>query len=143
MTQNNDSSDQDLAKQKFVLGEWVVDPVINQLSSPQSQSLIVPKLMETLVYFAEHQGEVVSGEQITKAIWQGSVVGENSLYNNIAQLRKSLGDTAAKKRYIETIPRKGYRLIAPVGPFNEALAEVEQPPVVDNHNDASNFLRFV
>ena len=111
---------------KFILGQWLVEPDLNQLSNGEQTISIVPKLMETLCYFAEHQGQVISGQTLTKAIWQNSVVGENSLYNNIAQLRKYLGDTGRKKTYIETIPRKGYRLVASVSSPQQQEQEQQQ-----------------
>ena len=106
-------------EKKFYLGEWLVDPVTNSISNNHHSKEDIPKLMETLCFFADNHEQVVSAELIVKAIWKKSVVGDNSLYNNIAQLRKLLEDTAPKKYYIETIPKKGYRLIAPLREYQD------------------------
>lgn len=101
-------------ERKYYLGEWLVNPMSNHISNKHKKKEVTPKLMETLCFLVDHHRQVVSANLIVEAIWQKTVVGDNSLYNNIAQLRKLLEDTERKKHYIETIPKKGYRLIAPL-----------------------------
>src|SRR5262249_40268795 len=57
--------------------------------------------------------QVVDKEQLLKEVWPDSFVEEGSLSRNIHELRKALGDDSAEPRYIETIPKRGYRFIAP------------------------------
>ena len=70
--------------------------------------------MRLLCCLADPPGAVHTTDELLKKVWPGLVVGQNSLYQAIAQLRRSLGDMDDQARYIETVPRKGYRLIAPV-----------------------------
>lgn len=98
----------------FEMGEWRVEPKANVLSREGETVAIEPRVMELLVYLARHAGEVVSSDDIFSQVWPNVVVGDNSLYRGIAQIRKVLGDSTAEPRYIATIPKRGYRLVAPV-----------------------------
>jgi TolB-like protein/DNA-binding winged helix-turn-helix (wHTH) protein/Flp pilus assembly protein TadD len=70
--------------------------------------------MDLLVYLAGHPGEVVTADELLDSVWQGVVVGTDSVYFVISQLRKALDDDKRAPVYIETIPKRGYRLIADV-----------------------------
>jgi DNA-binding winged helix-turn-helix (wHTH) protein len=70
--------------------------------------------MDVLVFLMEHPGEVLSRETIIDAVWSEQFVGEAVIRRAIASLRRALGDDARNPRFIETIPKRGYRLIAPV-----------------------------
>lgn len=70
--------------------------------------------MTVLMVLASHAGEVVSREQLETSAWPGVVVGYDALASSIIKLRKALGDNSRKPRYIETVSKKGYRLIASV-----------------------------
>jgi len=69
---------------------------------------------QMLVYLARHAGAVVGPEEVFSHVWSDVVVGDNALYQCVAQIRKVLGDSPAQPRYIATIPKRGYRLIADV-----------------------------
>ena len=71
---------------------------------------IQPKVMELAKLFANQQGKIVSREQIETSLWPREIVGLDSVNNTIARLRRLLGDNPRAPRYIETIPRIGYRL---------------------------------
>ncbi len=83
----------------------------------------------------EHPGEVVTREELQKRIWPADtfVDFDHGLYSAVQRLRDALGDTAETPRYVETLPRRGYRFIAPVinnGNRSEAkleMASVEAP----------------
>ncbi len=70
--------------------------------------------MEVLVALAELSPAVVSGSALLDRVWPNVVVVNNVVYQAIAQLRKALGDEARSPRYIECVPRRGYRLIAEI-----------------------------
>lgn len=70
--------------------------------------------MELLVYLARHGGEVVSNDDLIREVWHGRAFGDGVVYKKINQLRKALGDDSRNARLIETIPKRGYRLVAPV-----------------------------
>lgn len=101
-------------KNTIRLGEWKVIRDENLLISADKQVTLLPKVMTALEYFIEHPKQVITFDELNNAIWPNEVVGDNSIYNIIGQLRKSLGDVASKPIYIETISKKGYRLITDV-----------------------------
>ena len=100
----------------FRLGDWRAEPQANCLRLGDREERIETRVMDLLVYLADHAGEVVSREQLEGAIWGDAIVGYEALTNAIAKLRKVFDDDAKAPRYIETISKKGYRLIAPVSP---------------------------
>jgi DNA-binding winged helix-turn-helix (wHTH) protein/TolB-like protein/Tfp pilus assembly protein PilF len=77
------------------------------------------KAFDTLLYLAQHPGEVLDKESLLNAVWPGVVVEENSLAQNISALRHALGETHGENRYIATVPRRGYRFVAEVQPRTE------------------------
>src|SRR5215471_7362585 len=100
--------------ENFRVGEWLVLPQLNTISNGDAAKRIEPKIMEVLVYLASHPLEVISKEKIIQAIWGSRFVTDEVLTTAICELRKALGDEAKNPRFIQTIPKKGYRLIAPV-----------------------------
>ncbi|PKM05881.1 MAG: transcriptional regulator, partial [Gammaproteobacteria bacterium HGW-Gammaproteobacteria-7] len=78
------------------------------------ETALEPRLMEVLVALAEHAGEVVSADQLLIEVWRGTFYGDNPVHRAIAQLRRLIGDSSRTPRYIETIRKRGYRLIARV-----------------------------
>jgi len=114
----NNKTDKDI----ITLGEWKVISDENLLISTEKQVTLLPKVMTALEYFIEHPKRVITFDELNNAIWPNEVVGDNSIYNIIGQLRKSLGDVASKPNYIETISKKGYRLIADVTVDNDEIS---------------------
>lgn len=98
----------------FYLDNWYVDTVSNRLCQGETEVKLESKVMAVLNYLALHQNELVTREALEQAIWGKTVVGYDALTRCIAQLRKALNDDSREPRYIETISKKGYRLIAPV-----------------------------
>ena len=75
---------------------------------------LTPKAFETLLILVRRRGQLVEKELLIAEIWRDSFVEDGSLTRNISVLRKALGDTgngAATARYIETLPRRGYRFV--------------------------------
>lgn len=99
----------------FTIGEWTIRPSLDRLEQEDRKITIEPGAMDVLVYLARHAREVVSTDRLIAELWGGRIVEDNTVYKRIAQLRQALADDAHKPRYIETIPKHGYRLIAPVG----------------------------
>ena len=96
------------------MGDWAVEPALNQLSAAGKTVKLEPKAMSVLVYLAHRPGQVVSREALLSAAWPGVLVGDDSLTQVVIKLRKALGDVPEKPAYIQTISKGGYRLIAPV-----------------------------
>jgi DNA-binding winged helix-turn-helix (wHTH) protein/TolB-like protein len=101
-------------KEGLQVGDWTVEPALNQLSVTGKTVKLEPKAMAVLVYLVDRPGKVVSREALLSAVWPGVVVGDDSLTQVIIKLRKALGDDPEKPAYIQTISKGGYRLIAPV-----------------------------
>ena len=99
---------------KIKVGKWTVTPALNLLEGDGRSVKIQPRAMDVLVYLTKHAGEVVTTDELIAALWQGRVVGDSSVYEEIKKLRKALGDDFHTPHFIETIPRRGYRLVASV-----------------------------
>jgi len=99
----------------FRLGEWVVHPAAGTLESGGVTRRLEPQVMDLLVLLASRPGEVFTKQQILEVVWQGRFVGEDSLTGAVSQLRKALGDESRRPRYVETIPKRGYRMLASRG----------------------------
>ncbi|MEO6748265.1 MAG: winged helix-turn-helix domain-containing protein, partial [Casimicrobiaceae bacterium] len=96
------------------IGEWSADPETNEISRGNEAAHLEPKAMDVLMLLADHVGRVVSREALFAAVWPGVVVGDETLTQSIIKLRRALGDHSRSPSYIETISKRGYRLIAPV-----------------------------
>jgi len=102
----------------FKVGDWVADPDTGRLERQGEEVKLEPKVMQVLVYLAENQDKVVSREDLEATAWAGMVVGYDAVSGSIIKLRKALGDNSRNPTYIETVSKKGYRLIASVEPVD-------------------------
>ncbi len=98
----------------FTLGPWDVRPQLGTLRGPDGEVRVEPKVMGVLVCLAEHAGEVVTRDQFVDHVWQGRIVSDEVLSRCISLLRTRLGDNPREPRFIQTLPKIGYRLIAQV-----------------------------
>jgi transcriptional activator of cad operon len=96
------------------IGEWMVHPALDSISRGTETQKLEPRAMRLLMCLANSPGEVVSIDRLLSEVWVGVVVGSASVYETVSQLRKILGDVDPQPTYIATVPRKGYRLVAPV-----------------------------
>jgi TolB-like protein/Tfp pilus assembly protein PilF len=96
------------------VGEWLVEPDLNRISSRGMVVSIEPKVIDVLLFLAEHPAEVLSRERIIQTVWPDTFVSEEVLSYSISELRKAFMDDARNPHIIQTIQRRGYRLIAPV-----------------------------
>ncbi len=106
----------------FWIGEWRVEPTLNRIERGEETRHLEPRAMDLLVYLADHAGEVLSKDRLIRAVWSESFVSDGAATYGIAQLRQLLEDDARQPRFIETIPRRGYRLISEVA-FEEPAGE--------------------
>jgi adenylate cyclase len=98
----------------FRLGDWVVKPESGSLRRGVTKVHLEPKILELLLYLARNRGRVVSKEELFESVWPDTFVAESALSRCISQLRHALGDDSREPRYIETLPKMGYRLVAPI-----------------------------
>jgi TolB-like protein/thioredoxin-like negative regulator of GroEL len=98
----------------FRAGRWSVDPNTGTLSGEGSTRRLQPRTMAVLQRLSQSAGDLVSKEQLLDEVWEGAFVGEDVLSRCIADIRRAMNDDARNPTVIETVPRRGYRLIAPV-----------------------------
>jgi serine/threonine protein kinase len=117
----------------FRVGDWLVQSSLNRLTRGSEVVQLESKTMDLLVFLAQHAGKVVSQETIIDAVWQVEAVSVGTLTHAIAELRKAFGDDAKNPTFIETIPKRGYRLLVEPEPgweeAGEAGGEQESTPL--------------
>ena len=98
----------------YEFGPFQVDPDKQVLLRGNEPVAITPKVFETLLILVRRSRDVVTKDDLIKGVWPDAFVEEANLSQNIFVLRKALGDTAEDRRYIVTIPGRGYRFVADV-----------------------------
>ena len=83
--------------------------------------------MDVLVCLAERAGKTVTKDEVFASVWSGQFVTESALARCIAELRQTLGDDARRPRFIETIPKRGYRLLMPITSPGPAGTDRHEP----------------
>lgn len=99
---------------EFLIGHFRVQPSTNKIFFSNKEIKITPLLMSILTLLAARQGETVTKQQLLDEVWGKVSVSEAALFRNISELRRIFGDDAKTQNFIETIPKKGYRLKAEV-----------------------------
>ncbi|HEX7816640.1 winged helix-turn-helix domain-containing protein [Dyella sp.] len=98
----------------FTFGDWIVRPAQRSIERGEERITLEPKLMDVLAYLAASGGGVVSADKLLVDCWRGTFYGDNPVHKTIALLRKALGDDARVPRYIATVRKRGYQVIAEV-----------------------------
>ena len=96
----------------FCLGDWRVEPAANALTRAGEEIHLEPKAMAVLVCLVEHAGRVVTRRTLVDRVWATDFIADSTLTHTVADIRRALGDDSRSPRFIETIPKNGYRLIA-------------------------------
>jgi len=113
---------------RWQVGDWRVDPGVDEISRDGTVVKLEPRSMHLLVYLAERAGQVVGVEELLKEVWAPVVVTSDSVYQAVAALRRTLGDNSKDPKYIATLPRRGYRLVAKITPWSEAAVALPSAP---------------
>ena len=120
------------------VGDWRVDPQLGQMTRGPETVRLEARTQRLLLYLANRAGETVSIDELLDQVWSGVVVTQDSVYQAVTALRRLLGDDAKQPTYIVTVPRLGYRLIAPVhAAVEEPASAVSPPTLVPRSSDAS------
>lgn len=98
----------------FFVEDWHVDPSLGRISCGDKVIKLEPKAMMVLLCLAREAGDVISREQLESTVWADRVVGYDSLATAIIKIRKAFNDDSKNSQFIETVPKRGYRLIASV-----------------------------
>jgi Tol biopolymer transport system component/DNA-binding winged helix-turn-helix (wHTH) protein len=118
--ENLNASSSEESLEIFRFGEFCFSLRERRLTRGTQELALVPKAQHMLYLFLEHPGQLLSKELLLQKLWPDSFVEEGALSVYVSILRKALGDTTAPCRYIETVPKSGYRLIVLVS--RETLA---------------------
>ncbi|WP_312229952.1 lysine decarboxylation/transport transcriptional activator CadC [Pseudescherichia sp.] len=117
------------------VGEWLVTPSVNQISRQGRQLTLEPRLIDLLVFFARHPGQVLTRDELIDNVWTRSVVTGHVVTQSISELRKSLKDSDPNApEYIVTVPKRGYKLTVPVawsGGEEEEINSAVPPTAAD------------
>ena len=111
------------SQRDFFVGEWRVRPAECRLLRNGQTVAVRPKVMDLLVYLAQAPGQVISKDTLLNEVWGTDAVSESALTRTVTELRQALADNADSPRILENIPKRGYRLIAAVGPIDP-----DEPP---------------
>ncbi|HMY73745.1 MAG TPA: transcriptional regulator, partial [Blastocatellia bacterium] len=101
-------------KQLYEFGPFRLDASERLLTREGETVQLPPRVFDTLLALVEHEGRLLEKDELIKILWPDSFVEEGSLTRNVSYLRKALGDGEAGQQFIETVPRRGYRFVAPV-----------------------------
>ncbi|MET0210470.1 MAG: winged helix-turn-helix domain-containing protein [Burkholderiaceae bacterium] len=104
---------------RFLLGDWQVESAGRRLQRGEASLTLEPRPMAVLLALCAQPGAVVSADALLQACWPDAVTGDNPVHKVVAGLRRALGDSATEPRYIETIRKQGYRLLAPIEILSE------------------------
>lgn len=124
----------------YEFGGFHLDTTLHVLLSDEGEPIALPsRAFEVLLHLVGQAGELVDKSALMAAVWPRAVVEENNLNQCIATLRKALGETAGERRFILTIPGRGFKFVAPVrvvphssrapGPDRRTRSELEPPPI--------------
>ena len=98
----------------YEFGPFRVDPIERLLLREGHPVPIKAKIFDILLFLIKNHGHLIEKEEVMKALWGGSFVEESNLTVSMSLLRKVLGDDANEQKYIQTVPRKGYRFVGDV-----------------------------
>jgi serine/threonine-protein kinase len=106
-----------LSEKPFQFGAWRVEPARGVLAdlAGEREVRLEPRVMDLLLLLAGSAGRVVGKQEIVDGVWAGRAIGDDTLAAAVSRLRSALGETR-ERRYIETVPKRGYRLLAGAGP---------------------------
>jgi DNA-binding winged helix-turn-helix (wHTH) protein/tetratricopeptide (TPR) repeat protein len=104
----------------FSVGRWFADPAADTLTLDGRTVKLEPRAMRLLAALARRPSEVHGSGELLESVWRGVVVTDQSLYQAIGELRAALKADTSTREFIVNVPRKGYRLVAPVGPIRAA-----------------------
>ncbi|MBV2129626.1 winged helix-turn-helix domain-containing protein [Arsukibacterium indicum] len=119
-----------MTAQRYYFADFVLDPAQRQLFCGSQQLVLNARYLDALLLLVQDAGKLISKDQFFNEVWQGMVVSDEALTQCIRSLRKQLNDSAAAPRFIETVPKHGYRFIADVtcaSPVTTATQASEQP----------------
>ena len=112
----------------FAFGDWEVDPSRSLLTGDDGENVrLEPRLMDLLLLFAGSGGRVLGKDEIASATWGDRAIGDDTLAAAVSRLRRALGGTGVR-RYIETVPKRGYRAVVALAPHESVSHAASNGP---------------
>lgn len=112
---------------RLLIGDWLVDPASSEISRKGQTTRLDVRAMRLLLALGERPGQVVSIEELLNRGWGEVAVSSDSVYQAMTSLRRQFGDDAKQPKYIETVPRLGYRMVAKVRPWADSPGPAQSP----------------
>ena len=112
----------------WIIGNWEVHPDTSTLQCGSDTRHLTPRAMEVLVYLTEHSAATVSVETLLGQFWPNPQVGEAAVYKIITELRHALDEDSKQPRYLQTVPKRGYRLKARIVEDSQSEVGEFDPP---------------
>jgi Tol biopolymer transport system component/DNA-binding winged helix-turn-helix (wHTH) protein len=109
----------------YEFGRFRLDAAEHQLLRDGKPIQLTPKAFQTLLVLVRNGGRLVEKDELMRQVWADAFVEDANLARNIWALRRALGDDEAAHRYIETVPRLGYRFVAPVRELSDEAVDVK------------------
>jgi DNA-binding winged helix-turn-helix (wHTH) protein len=127
----------------FQLRDWRIEPALHRITGEAGTHQVEPRVMDVLVCLASRPGEVFSRDELLQAVWRDVVVSEEALTRAISELRRVLDDDPKSPRYVETIRKGGYRLVAQVERAEDRPSESVEGAAESAASGASRVYRLV
>lgn len=130
----------------YVFGAYRLDPARRELRFHSEKLDVAPRVFDTLLALVARRGEVVEKDELMRLVWPDTVVEENNLNQTVHLLRKVLHDGEDGARYIETVPRRGYRFVADVRTIDDGTttgSQTQKAPIPDRTPAGSSSIRAV
>jgi predicted ATPase/DNA-binding winged helix-turn-helix (wHTH) protein len=124
----------------FRVGRWLVEPDLGRMRCGKAEVYLRPQLMQVLLLLTEHRGRLVSASLLIERVWGRRRVSSSVVARCISDLRRALGDQARSPTYIETLPKRGYRMAARVQPPH-STARAASAMVADDATDHASLER--
>ena len=110
----DDADDRLSPDRAYAFGDFVLHVRERRLTREGRDVAVTPRVLDVLVHLVEHAGELVTKANLLDAVWGRIVVEEGSLTQAVHELRRVLGDSPRERRYVSTVPGRGYRFVAAV-----------------------------
>jgi DNA-binding winged helix-turn-helix (wHTH) protein len=115
----------------YRFGEFRILPALRELWRGDRLITLPPQVFDCLAYLVEHNDRAVGHDELVAAVWGKTEISEALLRQAILRIRRDLGDDAKEQRLLRTLPRFGYRWIAPldIEDYTPPVAAASAPPV--------------
>jgi TolB-like protein/DNA-binding winged helix-turn-helix (wHTH) protein/Tfp pilus assembly protein PilF len=128
---NSDEPSWREAPVEYEFGEFRVAPLERRLCRRDGSLVeISPRLFDALLFFVQRPGQLLDKESLMESLWPGLVVEDNNLNQLVSALRRVLGDDAQASRWLQTVPRRGFRFVGPVVAKHAVAAAMAPPALV-------------